>query len=110
MDMSTWAALPIQTNVAGITRFNELYEMEQDFCELQECIDNTKPKDNVLIVYYCKSLKKTGTPIVISNGKSEIYTDNLILNDVSASMKFRNARGKAKSRRASTCLEIKIKA
>ena len=61
-----------------------------------------------LYVYYCKCLKETGRPIIISNGKSEITTDNLILEGVSGKMRFNNTSGKAKARGATTLLEISL--
>ena len=58
--------------------------------------------------YYCKSLKKTGKPIVIRDLEkgTETTTDNLVLENVDISMIFQNATGKAKQSGATTILEI----
>ncbi len=51
-------------------------------------------------IYYHKRLVSTGKPLIISNGKSEIATDRIELNNISGVIKFNNAVGKfAKGRR-----------
>nr|WP_294805625.1 hypothetical protein [uncultured Nitrososphaera sp.] len=63
---------------------------------------------NKLFVYYCKCLKETGRPIIISNGKSEINTDNVIFSGIDGRISFQNTTGKAKSRGATSCLQIDL--
>lgn len=61
-----------------------------------------------LIIYYCKSLKSTGKPIIISNGKAEINTDDIILEGINGSITFNNTNDKAKRRGVRASLEIEI--
>lgn len=59
-------------------------------------------------VYYCKSLKSTGQPIVVQDMEknSEYSTDKIEFKNVNVKMTFNNADGKAKNRGATTILEI----
>lgn len=44
-------------------------------------------------IYYHKRLVKTGKPLIISNGKSEIATDRIELSNISGVIQFNNAKG-----------------
>lgn len=44
-------------------------------------------------IYYHKRLVKTGKPLIVSNGKSEIATDRIELNNISGVIRFNNAKG-----------------
>lgn len=59
-------------------------------------------------IYYCKSLKKTGKPIIVKDMETgfEETTDNIEIRNVNIIMSFKNATGKAKSRGATTVLEV----
>ena len=58
-------------------------------------------------IYYCKSKKKTGKPLVISNGTEEITTHKVRLCGIgSAEMEFNNAEKVAKRRGATTTLRV----
>lgn len=57
-------------------------------------------------IYYCKSLKKTGKPIVVKFDTMEYNVKQIRFNDVDIKMKFNNARGKAKRSGATTVLEV----
>lgn len=59
-------------------------------------------------IYYCKSRKKTGKPIVVQDMETgkETYRKRIKLNNVNIEMKFGNSRGKAKSRGSTTVLEV----
>lgn len=61
-----------------------------------------------LYIYYCKCLKETGRPIIISNGKSEINTDNIIFTGIDAQLQFNNTKSRAKARGATSCLEVTL--
>lgn len=56
-------------------------------------------------IYYCKSLKKTGKPIVVESCGDELTTNDVILVNISGRIKFNNSNGKGKRRGATTCLE-----
>jgi len=58
------------------------------------------------IIYYCKSLKDTGKPIIVNMGKRTINTDEVVLNNVNIIMKFNNSKGAAKRSGATTVLEV----
>lgn len=61
------------------------------------------------IIYYCKALKSTGKPIIVydcDTGK-ERYTDKVQLTNCSINMNFKNSKGKAKRRGATTVLEVR---
>ncbi|MBI5697869.1 MAG: hypothetical protein HZC29_05165 [Thaumarchaeota archaeon] len=62
-------------------------------------------------IYYHKRLAKTGKPLIVSNGKSEIATDRVVLQNVSGVIKFNNAKGsfgKARRHGVTTVLMIGI--
>ena len=62
----------------------------------------------VMKLYYCKSLKSTGKPIVIvdmKTGKSTT-TDKIVFDNVNIRMSFNNSTGDAKKSGATTVLEI----
>ena len=48
----------------------------------------------ILGVFYKKSLVKTGRPIVVSNGKSEIYTDHVTFENLTSELVYNNAQDK----------------
>jgi len=48
----------------------------------------------ILGVFYKKSLVKTGKPIVVSNGKSEIYTDHVTFENLTSELVYNNAQEK----------------
>lgn len=48
----------------------------------------------ILEVFYKKSLVKTGRPIVVSNGRSEIYTDHVIFENLTSELVYNNAQEK----------------
>ena len=48
----------------------------------------------ILGVFYKKSLVKTGRPIVVSNGTSEIYTDHIIFENLTSELVYNNAQEK----------------
>ena len=59
-------------------------------------------------LYYCKSLKSSGKPIVVRDmeTKEEYTTDLVEYKNVNIRMKFNNSTGKAKASGATTVLEI----
>lgn len=62
-------------------------------------------------LYYCKSRKKTGDPIVLEYENGERVFYNTFCRDygrVKLSMKFNNAKGKAKKSGATTVLEVEV--
>jgi len=61
------------------------------------------------IIYYCKSLKKTGKPIVVydCDTKKTRYTNKFNLTNCTVKMEFNNSKGKAKRRGATTVLDVK---
>ena len=48
----------------------------------------------ILGVFYKKSLVKTGSPIVVSNGTSEIYTNHVTFENLTSEMVYNNAQEK----------------
>ena len=48
----------------------------------------------ILGVFYKKSLVKTGKPIVVSNGRSEIYTDHVTFENLTSELVYNNAKNK----------------
>jgi len=48
----------------------------------------------ILGIFYKKSLVKTGKPIVVSNGRSEIYTDHVTFENLTSELVFNNAKNK----------------
>ena len=48
----------------------------------------------ILGVFYKKSLVKTGRPIVVSNGTSEIYTDHVTFENLTSELVYNNAQEK----------------
>jgi len=48
----------------------------------------------ILGIFYKKSLVKTGRPIVVSNGRSEIYTDHITFENLTSELVFNNAKNK----------------
>ena len=60
------------------------------------------------IIYYCKSLKKTGKPIIVKDldTKEEYTTDSIILRNVDIEMSYKNSTGKAKASGATTVLKV----
>jgi hypothetical protein len=59
-------------------------------------------------IYYCKSLKKTGKPIIVKDletGK-ETTTDEIEMKNVNIKIKYGNSKGKAKASGATTVLEV----
>lgn len=64
----------------------------------------TKP---VTTVYYCKSLKTTGKPLVVTLENGDVVnTNDFSMTNVDIRIKFNNAKGKAKRSGATTVLEI----
>lgn len=62
-------------------------------------------------IYYHKRLAKIGKPLIVSNGKSEIATDRIVLENISGIIKFNNAKskfGKARRHGVTTVLMIGI--
>jgi hypothetical protein len=62
-------------------------------------------------IYYHKRLVKTGKPLIVSNGRSEVATDRIELTNISGVIKFNNASGrfgKAKRHGVTTVLMIGI--
>lgn len=59
-------------------------------------------------IYYCKSLKKTGKPIIVKDLESgiEITTDEVEMKNVNIKIKYNNSTGKAKASGATTILEV----
>jgi len=60
------------------------------------------------IVYYCRSLKHTGKPIMVLNVNSKKLrsTNRVTFNNVDIRMVFNNSTGKAKRSGATTVLQI----
>ncbi len=50
--------------------------------------------DLILGVFYKKSLVKTGRPIVVSNGRSEIYTNHVTFENLTSELVYNNAQEK----------------
>jgi len=48
----------------------------------------------ILGIFYRKSLVKTGRPIVVSNGRSEIYTDHVTFENLTSELVYNNAQEK----------------
>jgi len=48
----------------------------------------------ILGIFYKKSLLKTGRPIVVSNGRSEIYTDHVTFENLTSELVYDNAQEK----------------
>lgn len=67
-----------------------------------------------LAIYYHRYLVSTGKPICVSNGRSEIHTNKIILEGISGQVIFNSTKGpgyhKAQARRhgTTTPLEIEI--
>lgn len=67
-----------------------------------------------LVIYYRKNLVHTGKPICLSNGKSEIYPDKIILEGVHGQVMFNSTKGigrhltQARRHGTTTPLEIEI--
>ena len=59
-------------------------------------------------VWYCKSLKDTGKPIMVQDMESNKITNHkrISLDNVDVKMAFHNSKGKAKSSGATTVLEV----
>ena len=59
-------------------------------------------------IYYCKSLKKTGKPIIVYDHekKSEKHTSRVRFKNVNIEMTFMNSKGRAKRRGATTILRV----
>lgn len=48
----------------------------------------------ILGIFYKKSLVKTGRPIVVSNGTSEIYTNHVTFENLTSELVYNNAQAK----------------
>lgn len=48
----------------------------------------------ILGIFYRKSLVKTGRPIVVSNGRSEIYTNHVTFENLTSELAYNNAKEK----------------
>ncbi len=61
------------------------------------------------IIYYCKTFKHTGKPIVVydCDTKKTYTTDRFNLTNCTVSMRFNNSKGLAKRRGATTVLEVR---
>jgi hypothetical protein len=62
-------------------------------------------------LYYCKSRKKTGDPIVLEYENGERLFYNTFVRDygnIKLKMRFGNAKGKAKKSGATTVLEVEV--
>lgn len=70
-----------------------------------------KKRVPIYIVYYCKALKKTGSPIVCITTKTgkEEHLKSLDLRGFNVKMAFNNAKGKPKNSGATTVLEVYVK-
>ena len=58
------------------------------------CLHVGGDTDLILGVFYRKSLVKTGKPIVVSNGRSEIYTDHVTFENLTSELVYNNAQAK----------------
>jgi hypothetical protein len=67
-----------------------------------------------LAIYYHRLLVSTGKPICVSNGKSEIHTDKIILQNITGQVIFNSTKGRgihlgqARRHGTTTPLEIEI--
>ena len=61
------------------------------------------------IIYYCKTFKHTGKPIVVydCDTKKTYTTNKFNLTNCTVSMRFNNSKGLAKRRGATTVLEVR---
>lgn len=69
--------------------------------------DKRKKTPNI-ILYYCKSLKNEGKPIIVKNldTNSDYATDEVYLENVNIRMKFQNVPKDDKERGVTTVLEV----
>jgi len=66
-----------------------------------------KNKEADVRIYYCKSKKASGKPIMVKEiGKEEYQTDCIELDNVNIRVKFNNSKGKEKSSGATSILEV----
>ena len=63
----------------------------------------------IIGIYYKKSKVKTGKPIVVSNGISEIHTDTVILDNVSGQVLYGGAKNFPIAARHGTTTPLLIK-
>lgn len=59
-------------------------------------------------IHYCKSLKKTGKPIIVldTDTNKEYNTDLIEMRNVNIRVAFNNSKGKESRRGATTILEV----
>lgn len=63
-----------------------------------------KKSNNNYYVYYCKSDKKTGKPIIIKDGSNSYNVKSVKLKDVNTKLEFNNSPSSIRSRGATTVL------
>jgi hypothetical protein len=61
-----------------------------------------------IVLYYCKSLKSEGKPIIVKNMETntDYATDEVYLENVNIRMKFQNVSADDKDRGVTTVLEV----